>query len=332
MTTDTNVRLQFEAQGAMPNFRYDIIQPLLQGRVDSKGLTITTTGPTASAGYWENPKYRSGDFELLDNNWGDVIPAIDNGWDIACLPLFIKRKPALNFLWVRADRGIDKPKDLEGRTIAVASYASAIATFTRGYLQHELGVDISQIRWLVNAEGRFPVHKPVQVEVATGARKTAVQRVLDGDADGLTGDITDAQAWEQLESNPNVKRMFSDYQQRNRELWTRQQIFTPVHFICMGGKLDRAQPGLARRVFDVFQASKEVALSDALGEGTSYSMFLHMREQFGDQLKTLGDMYPYGMKANQAVISAFLDYNYEQGLTKTRMSPEQVFAKSTLDT
>ena len=43
--------------------------------------TLLASGPTASAGYFDNPKFKDGDFGLLDTNWGDVVPAIDAGWD-----------------------------------------------------------------------------------------------------------------------------------------------------------------------------------------------------------------------------------------------------------
>ena len=103
--TAPSLEIALEAQGALPNFRYDIIQPLVQGRVTVEGATLTIAGATVSAGYFDNPKFKEGDFDLLDTNWGDVVPAIDAGWDLLCLPLFIKRKPVYNYLWVRADRG-----------------------------------------------------------------------------------------------------------------------------------------------------------------------------------------------------------------------------------
>ena len=166
----------------------------------------------------------------------------------------------------------------------------------------------------------------------TALKDKGVQRLLDGEADASTGDITDAKAWEALENTPTVKRMFPDYVELNRKLWQEKGIFTPVHIIVMGGKLNREHPDLAKRLYDAFVQSKELAYSDALGEGTSYSMLFAMRETMRDQLATLGDMYPYGIKANQGTIDMFLDYNVQQGLTKNRMTVDQIFAKGTLDT
>ncbi len=49
-------------------------------------------------------------------------------------------------------------------------------------------------------------------------------------------------------------------------------------------------------------------------------------------MREWGDVWKHGMSANKNTIETFLDYNFEQGLTKTRLSPEQVFAAGTLDT
>jgi hypothetical protein len=105
MTTNSTLTVSLEAQGALPNFRYDLMQPLVQGRVPIEGVTIEASAPMQYAGYFDNPKFKDGDFGLVDVNIGDVLPAIEAGWDMVCLPLFIKRKPVYNFLWVRADRG-----------------------------------------------------------------------------------------------------------------------------------------------------------------------------------------------------------------------------------
>src|SRR6476659_6410896 len=160
MTTTTR-EILFEAQGTQPNFRYDVIQPLLQGRVSIEGASLRTTGATDVAGMWDNPKFKDGNFDLLDANWGDLVPCIDAGWDLKLLPVFIKRKPVYNYLWVRADRGIDSPKDLEGKLWGTGGYNSAITIYTRGFLQHFYGVDIDSFRWLLPGPTPLPLHKSV---------------------------------------------------------------------------------------------------------------------------------------------------------------------------
>jgi 4,5-dihydroxyphthalate decarboxylase len=333
MTTQTAIDVLLEAQGSLPNYRYDILQPLLQGRVPIEGVTLKTTGPADAVRLYQDERLKAGDFGLLDTNWGDAAPAIDAGWEIACLPVFIKRKPVYNFLWVRADRGINAPKDLEGKLIATGGYTSAITIYTRGFLQHFHGVDISKLRWLLPAPPPLPLHtQGIAIDVATGPRKAPVQRLLDGEVDASTGDITDAKIWVELESNPNVRRMFPNYQEENERLWREHHIFTPVHMIFISRKLDREHPGLARRLYEAFNQSTEMAIADAQGDGTSYSLIINMRELLRQQLHTWGNVYAQGISANRDTIDAFLDYCAEQGVTGRRLSNEQFFASGTLDT
>jgi 4,5-dihydroxyphthalate decarboxylase len=327
------VEVTLEAQGTPPNFRYDIIQPLVQGRITVEGATIKSAGPTASAGMFTDQRFKDGDFGLLDANWGDLLPAIDSGWDMVLLPVFIKRKPVYNYLWVRADRGIETPRNLEGKTLASVGYTSAISTYTRGFLHHHWGVDLHKFSWLLASPGPFPVHdEAVRISYADGARKSTTARLLDGEVDASTGDITDAKAWHALEGSDVVKRMFPDYEAQNQKLLREHNILTPVHVIAMSGKLYREHPDLARRIYEAFEASREQAYDDALSDGTGYSLTLGNRELLRDQVKAYGDVWKHGLSANRDTVETFLDYNHEQGVTRRRMALEEVFAAGTLDT
>jgi len=327
------VDIQLEAQGARPNFRYDIMQPLMQGRAPIDGVELRPAGVNDLAGFFDNPRFKSGDFGLLDINMGDVLPAIDAGWDLCCLPIFIKRKPVYNYLWVRADRGIEQPTDLEGKTFGTVGYSSSISIYTRGFLQHFHGVDLSSLRWLVNGPGPFPIHNPaVRIDQASGPPKSSAQRLLDGEIDASTGDITDLAMWRALETRSEVKHFFADYQAENMRLLTERGIYTPVHIMVIGGKLNREHPESARKVYDAFERSRQIAYEDALSDATGYSIKTSMRELLRDEAQSSGEIYTHGLSKNAAVVDLFLDYCHEQGVTSRRLSREQVFAAGTLDT
>ena len=319
-----------EAQGSQPNFRHDMILPLVQGRVPIEGVSLKVSAPMETAGIFDNPRFKDGDFGLLDTNIGDVIPAIDAGWDFVCMPVMIKRKPVYNYVWVRADRDINTPKDLEGKLIAASSWG-VVTTYTRGLLQRFHGVDLSKLRWITN-RSPWELHKPVDVEYPEQSKRQW-DRLLDGDADACTGDITDAKAWAALEGSPDkVKRLFPNYRELHRKLWDDDHIITPSHIIVMGGKLNRADPGLARTLYEAFEQSRETAYADALGDGTSYNLLMDAREKVREQLADMGDIYKHGITANRNSIDMMLDFYYDHGQTKRRLSFEDVFAKTTLDT
>jgi len=43
------------------------------------------------------------------------------------------------------------------------------------------------------------------------------------------------------------------------------------------------------------------------------------------------DWWPYGVEANRQVLDTFLRYHHEQGLSKRRLAPEELFAPETLE-
>jgi 4,5-dihydroxyphthalate decarboxylase len=44
------------------------------------------------------------------------------------------------------------------------------------------------------------------------------------------------------------------------------------------------------------------------------------------------DWWPYGLAPNRHVLDTFLRYHHEQGLSRRRLRPEELFAAETLDT
>ena len=313
--------------------RYDITMPLLDGRVQIPGVELTPTG-TGAMVFNEVAALQSGDFGLWDLNLGYVLPAIEAGWEIVGLPLMIKRKPVYTFIFCRADEGIETPKDLEGKRIGSASYPTSITVWTQGLLRHRHGVDTSTLRWVVNNPRRvFPlqVDMPV-VEAAEGdPPRPPIDRLMAGEVDAIITDISDGEAFAMLESNPQVKRVFPDYQAEDLALWRETGIHAPMHQMVMSRKLDREDPELARRVFDAFVEAKRLAYVDAVNDRAGFSV-MYQRELVVEQQRTWGDPWAYGVQDDVNTIDAFLTYNAEQGLTSQRLSLEDWMAASTLDT
>jgi 4,5-dihydroxyphthalate decarboxylase len=212
-------------------------------------------------------------------------------------------------------------------------YSSSISIYTRGFLQHFHGVDLTRLRWLVNGPGPFPIHNPaIQIDQASGPPKSSTQRLLDGEIDASTGDITDLGMWRALESRSDVKHFFADYQAENLALWKERGIYTPVHIMVIGGKLNREHPDVARKVYDAFERSRQLAYEDALSDATGYSIKTGMRELLRDEVHEDGEIFTHGLSRNATAVDLFLDFCHEQGVTSKRLSREQVFAAGTLDT
>ena len=313
-----------------PLMRYDIVQPLLDGRVTVEGVTLKPF-KTSSMVFTDVPQLRTGDFDLWELNWGYFLPALEAGWKFIGLPVFPKRKPAYQYIFCRTDAGINSPKDLEGKKVATGQYRIVVDIWIRGLLKHQHGVDPSKLKWLSLRDDIFPIHDDkVQIEIAKGD-KNPVDRLIDGEVDAIITDISDVKLFHTLENSPKVKRLFPDYVERDRNVFRETGIYAPMHLIVMSEALDRKYPDLAGKIYAAFEQAKKVAYDDILSDMAGFTL-VNLREKMQEQMKTWGDPFKYGMRANKETIDKFNQYNLEQGLVRTVVPLEKQFAASTLDT
>ncbi len=312
-----------------PIVRYDITLPLLQGRVEIEGVRLTPM-KTPSMVFNENPQLEQGDFGLWDLNIGYLLPAIEAGWELVALPVFVKRKPTYQFIFCRTDRGIKSPKDLEGKTIGSTSYRTALTVWARGLLRNRHGVEITEMRWLAS-RGYFPIYDEKTRIEPLADRKSPVDRLIEGEVDAIITDISDVKLFEKLENNPTVARLFPDHITEDEKLYRETGIYTPVHLIVMSKKLNRQYPDLARKLYDAFEQSKKIAYEDILSDQAGFSV-VYLRERMKEQIERWGDPWKYGIRANRSTIDAIIRYNHEQGMTRGKLDYKEIFAESTLDT
>jgi 4,5-dihydroxyphthalate decarboxylase len=326
--------LELEMSVGYASMTYEIVRPLMEGRTPIEGVTLKPVdelGPTPT----RDSRMKTGDFGLCDLNMGYWLAAIDQGWDIVGLPLFVKRKSAYWYMVVRNDRGIAGPKDLEGRRIGTRSFRSAIVTWCRGLLKHRHGVDTSTFRWLVtDPEDFFPIYDTsAQVEVVKDGKtsvKDHLTRLLNGEIDAFLGDISDPELFNWVATDSRIRYLF-DYKEEDIALWREWSTFTPVHMMVLSGKLDREHPDLARRIYDAFEASKAQAYYDLLRDRGSFSI-IYLREAVEAQFKKWGDAFVYGVEANRRTLDRYIDISHEQGIMARRYGLDEVFAKGVLDT
>src|SRR5581483_4327602 len=233
----------------VPSMTYDIMRPFLEKRVPIEGVEIQI-GQAPVMIYKDEPALREGNFGLADLNLGYWPQAIEQGWELTALPVFSKRKGAYQFIFVRSDRGINSPKDLEGKRVATRSYGTSLTIWARGLLQHRYGVDISKLRWVVWVRDFFPTYHVPEPEMFADPKKSVFDALLDGDVDAMITDISDKDAVQAFKKSPNVKRLFPNYPEEDFKLYQEEGIYTPVHMMVMSKKLDRERPELAHQLYD----------------------------------------------------------------------------------
>ncbi|MPZ14629.1 MAG: hypothetical protein GEU73_09450 [Chloroflexi bacterium] len=326
-----------EVEVQVPWMSYDITRPFIEGRVPIEGvrLVASRSAPNGTMIPPDSPVI-TGDFGLVDLNVGNWLGAIEAGWELVGLPVFSKRKPVYEYIFCRSDRGIETPRDLEGKRIGIRRYRISTTIWIIGLLEHRHHVDRTKLRWVASVDslddplGAF-MYPEAQVELAPDPRKPVPDQLLDGDVDAIMIDISDGRLFKILETDPRVQRVFPDYEAQEYRLYEETGLFTPAHVLVMSGKLDRQQPDLAGKLFRALERAKALAYEDILNDRGGFSI-PYLRERFLDAQARWGDPFTYGITSSRPDIDAWIQYNHEQGMTRTALDYEQIFAGSTLDT
>ena len=107
--------------------------------------------------------------------------------------------------------------------------------------------------------------------------------------------------------------------------------FVPVnHTYIVRGDVYREQPGIAVKLYQAFVAAKEQAATTLLERTPAALIFAE--EYLAMTRSILGDdPFPYGIRANRAMIDTIISFSHEQGLTARPMKVEELFAAEMLD-
>lgn len=260
--------------------------------------------------------------------------------DYVLLPVFPLRTFRHKSIFIRNDRGITKPEDLKGKTVATPGFSSTSLTWLRGILEHEHGVRPSTIKWVVAAAdssagtsgGPSKQEKvvPEGLEVQEGpAGKDESDLLADGDVDAL---LHAAEPKCYLEGDPNVSRLYPDFRRAEQAYFRKTDIFPIMHVVAMRKETVEANPGLPAALFRAYSESKQIAYWDLRNLAWAFNSLPWVSQEVEDTQALMGDnFWPYGIDANRKVLDTLFQYSYEQGLAGRRLQVEDLFHPSTLD-
>jgi 4,5-dihydroxyphthalate decarboxylase len=320
------------------------VEPLMNGTIRAPGIEIIPTYSHPSETFWRQLRFQ--EFEVSEMSMSSYLIARARGVDMIGLPVFPSRRFFHAEQSYHVDSGIQSPADLNGKRIGVGEYQQTAALWTRGVLEHDFGVSQYKVHWYMErteelshggATGfsppsgisfhRIPPNKSMatmlvnnEIDVAPiSGHLSRVANVIDRSTHmrGAEGD------WSK------VKPLFSDEIAEARR-FVAKHGFVPVnHTYIIRGDLYRKHPDVAEKLYDAFVRAKDHAAETLLERIPAALIFAPeylalTRDILGD------DPFPYGLKANQAMLETIINYSHEQGLTPRKMKIEELFAAETL--
>ena len=258
------------------------------------------------------------------------------------IPVFPNRCFRHSAIYINLDSGIRKPQDLAGKTVGeFAMYGHDAGVWPKGILSDDYGVTPDQCRWVIgNLDWPLkpvdfvPKLHPANVEVTSAPQGADLGAMLEaGKIDALiSADVPKCV----LDKSPKVARLFDNYQSTEREYFQRTGIFPIMHTVVVTRELASKHPESLQAVYKGFCEAKD-AVREQYKKGMIFNNMATMMPWFSklvdEDLSLLGDdWWPYGLAANRKAVDTFLRYHFEQGLSKRRLTCEDIFVRELLGT
>ena len=325
---------------SMAGYDYDRVQALMDGRVKIDGcdssFEIDRIGDM-NTHVISGPQTR----EVTEIGLQPFMLAYadENFRDYTLLPIFPLRVFRHKSIYVRTDRGIEKPEDLRGKKIATPGYSSTSLTWIRGIMQDEYGVTPEDVQWVISAKdssaketggpSRQENMMPSGLSVTTGSAGLDESDLLEsGEVDAL---YHAAEPRAYMEGHPEIARLFSDSRATEQAYFAKTGIFPIMHAVAIRKDVLEQNPWLAEAVFNAYSQAKQLTY-DFLTKAAWYKTSLPWVSQEVEQTReVMGRNYwPYGIEPNRIALDALFRYSYEQGLSSQKLTVEELFHPSGL--
>jgi 4,5-dihydroxyphthalate decarboxylase len=314
---------------------YDRTQALFDGRSTIEGCDVHSVPLEPEEAF--HRAFRYGEFDITEISMSSHMMTTARGDNqYVAIPAFLSRVFRHSGIYIRTDRGIEKPADLKGKVIGVPEYQITANVWIRGILEDEYGVKPSDIHWRRGGieepgrEERSPISLPDSIDLQQIPNdKTLSGMLASGEIDGYIGARAPSCF---LQGHPHVGRLFDNYLDAEKDYFRRTRIFPIMHMVGIRKSLVEQNPWLPVSVYKAFLKAKTLAIKE-LDELAALAISLPWMAHHLNEAKALmgEDYWSYGLDPNQHVIEAFSRFHHEQGLSVRKVAPEELFARSALD-
>src|SRR5262249_12294189 len=171
------------------------------------------------------------------------------------IPVYPSRVFRHGYFFINTRKGIERPGDLKGRRGGVPEYSMTAAVYMRGLLQHEDGVAPSEVEWVQGRADRIGAKLPSDVRLSQAAPGVELGDLLErGEIDFL---ITANNPLSFRRGSPNVRRLFPDYAQVEKDYYRRTKIYPIMHTVVIRRDVYERHPWVALNLYKAFSAAKQ---------------------------------------------------------------------------
>jgi len=313
---------------------YDRTRALADGSVRADGIDLVYNNLFVEETFFR--MLRNREFDVAEMSMSSYcVSLMREDRPFIAIPVFPSRFFRHSCIFVSAASGIREPKDLAGRRIGVPEYQMTAPVWIRGILQDEYGVDPASCEYRTGGEeepGRdekLALDLPARFKVRPiGPRETLATMIAEGQIDALHT----ARAPSTFRTRPDkVKRLFEDFVEIEKAYYRKTKIFPIMHTVVIRRDLYERYRWTAQSLLKAFTQAQRKTY-EYLATSMALTSMLPWQSAHVEEARALlgDDWWPYGVEANRHVLDTFLRYHHEQGLSRRKLTVDELFAPETL--
>lgn len=315
--------------------RYDRHFPFFDATVvPPKGVTlhVLQVGQTVQlrdGDFRHERMIRDQEFDVCEFSFSSYLMAKDRGLPLTAVPVFPRRLFSAGLFYVLEGSEIRGPQDLVGRRVGLNSFQTTLSVLARGDLKKEYGVPWEDVIWcVINAEKvTFKARAGVSIEVLPAGTDLG-EALARGQIDAF---IHPHPPHSVTTGSVRARRLFSHAREEEIRYFHKYGYFPIMHVVALRPSLISSHPHVPRLVMDLFAQANQI--SSTYYDDPNWSRMVFGRHYFEEDLCLAGpDAWPGGVRRNAKNVADFVEYMLDQNLISKKLSPEELFAESVLDT
>src|SRR6202047_1744850 len=226
-------------------------QPLMDGTVTPRTFELEFEDVSVIIKAFRR-MVRGLEFDICEMAMTTYLCARAHGTAFTAIPVFPMRAFHHGAIVYNTTAGVHAPKDLEGKKVGVnRGYTVTAGLWARSILQHEYGVNLSRVTWVLSGDEHVAEDRPPANVVPIEPGQKMGEMLAKGELAAAIGGEVDS---------PDVRPLIPDAFETGLAALRRRGLYPINHTVVIKNELLAAHPQLAADVFDAFAASKNVYL------------------------------------------------------------------------
>jgi 4,5-dihydroxyphthalate decarboxylase len=312
---------------------YDRTRALEDGSVRPDGIDLTCLRLPVEETFFRMLRHH--EFDVAEMSLSTYVATLDQTpRPFVALPVFTSRMFRHGGIYINANAGIGTPSDLRGKRVGSPEFQLTACVWIRGILAEHHGVPLDSVTYYTGGQ-----ETPGRIEkgrVDTGldvrpipAGATLSQMLANGDIDAV---YTPRVPSPFRDRDPRVTRLFDDVVAVEKEYFAATGIFPIMHVVVIRRDVYERHRWVAQSLYKACLIARDDAYARLYDSSALRFMEPWLIQHLEDSKQLLGrDYWSYGLAENEKTLDVFLRYHHDQGLSRTRYEPADLFAAETAE-